>query len=232
MLCGENAPAPLGLQAVPLPNLRDAHTPVRLPTHRDLVQPHSRIQAGAKSVPTPLVRTDARNVEVLTDFQPVNTLGNLGVLARLLNSRTKIGVSERDAVFVSTRGINDLAGRDGTVGVNPVPPSPTVGGGSIGDLFAITVSRCRRELSHREPRAGVTSLAGNCINVGARKADPRTFWLPGVVEVGWGVSEVKHSLCDQPSDSVWESPWSIGQATSLGNRELTTGCICSRHFLS
>jgi hypothetical protein len=38
---------------------------------------------------------------MLTDFQPVNTLGNLGVLAWLLNSRTKIRVSERDAVLVA-----------------------------------------------------------------------------------------------------------------------------------
>jgi hypothetical protein len=33
---------------------------------------HRRIQAGAKSVAAPLVCTNARNIEVLTDFQPVN----------------------------------------------------------------------------------------------------------------------------------------------------------------
>jgi hypothetical protein len=59
---------------------------------------------------------------VLTDFQPVNTLGNLGVLARLFNSRTKIRVSQRDAVSVAAGGIDNLVGRDGTVGVNPVAP--------------------------------------------------------------------------------------------------------------
>jgi len=38
---------------------------------------------------------------VLTYFQPVNTLGNLWVLARLLNSLAEVGVSECDAVFVA-----------------------------------------------------------------------------------------------------------------------------------
>jgi hypothetical protein len=76
---------------------------------------------------------------VLTDSQPVNTVGNLAVRARLLNSWTEIGVSERDAVFIAARGIDNLAGRDGTVGVNPVAPPPTVGGGQVGDLFAIAV---------------------------------------------------------------------------------------------
>jgi hypothetical protein len=38
---------------------------------------------------------------VLTDFHPVNTLGNLWVLAGLLNSLTEIRVSERDAVFIA-----------------------------------------------------------------------------------------------------------------------------------
>jgi hypothetical protein len=76
---------------------------------------------------------------VLTDFQPVNPLGNLGVLARLLNSRTKIGVSQRDAVFVAARGIDNLPDRDGAVGVNPVAPPPTEGGGRVGDLFAVAV---------------------------------------------------------------------------------------------
>src|SRR5882762_2615176 len=88
-------------QARPLPDLRDAHTSIRLPAQRDFVQPYSRIQARAKSVAAPLICADARNIEVLTDFQPVNTLGNLGVLARLLNSRTEIRVSQRDAVFVA-----------------------------------------------------------------------------------------------------------------------------------
>ena len=101
--CSKLRPSPRALRshARPFADFRDAHTPVRLPAHRDLVQPHSRIQAGAKSVAAPLVRTHARNIEVLTDAQPVNTLGNLGVLARLLNSRTEICVSQRDAMFVA-----------------------------------------------------------------------------------------------------------------------------------
>jgi hypothetical protein len=76
---------------------------------------------------------------VLTDFQPANTLGNLGVLARLLNSRTKIGVSQRDAALVAARGIDNLVGRNGTVDVSPVAPPPTEGGGRVGDLLAIAV---------------------------------------------------------------------------------------------
>jgi hypothetical protein len=75
---------------------------------------------------------------VLTDFQIVNTLGNLGVLAWLLNSRTEIGVS-----LIVARGFDNLGRWDGAVGVNPVAPSPTVGGGGIDDLFAIATSRCR-----------------------------------------------------------------------------------------
>jgi hypothetical protein len=98
---GEGSHGLLCSQARPLTNFRDAHTPIRLPMYRDLVQSHSRVQARAKSVAAPLVRTHARNIEVLTDFQPVNTVGNLGVLARLLNSRTETGVLQRDAVFVA-----------------------------------------------------------------------------------------------------------------------------------
>jgi hypothetical protein len=76
---------------------------------------------------------------VLTDFQSANTLGDFWIFARLLNSGTEIGVSQRDAVPVAARGIDNLAGRDGAVGVNPVAPPPTVGSGQIGDLFAIAV---------------------------------------------------------------------------------------------
>jgi hypothetical protein len=82
----------LSRQARPLPHFRHTHTPIRLPLHRDFVQPRSRIQTGAKSVAAPLVCTDAPNIEVLTDFQSPKALGNLGILARLLNSRTEIGV--------------------------------------------------------------------------------------------------------------------------------------------
>ena len=45
-----------GSHARPFPDFRDAHAPVRLPTHRDPVQPRSRVQAGAESVAAPLVR--------------------------------------------------------------------------------------------------------------------------------------------------------------------------------
>ena len=82
---------------------RDAHTPLRLPTYRDLVEPHSRIQAGAKSVAAPLVCSNALNIEMLTEFQPVNTLGNLGVLALLLNSRTESQGQEDRASETSAR---------------------------------------------------------------------------------------------------------------------------------
>ena len=116
-----------------------------------------RVQATAKSAAAPLVCTNAGNIEVLTAFQPVNTVGNLAVLARLLNSWPAKGVLQREAVFVATRGIDNLGGRDGTVGVNPVAPPPTVGGGRVGDLFAIAVSGYWRELSHCE--TGVDSLA-------------------------------------------------------------------------
>jgi hypothetical protein len=91
----------LGSHARPFAYLRDAHTPVRLPAHGDSVQPRSRVQAGAKSVAAFLVGAHAGNLEVLTDPQPVNALRNLAVLARLLNSRTEVGVSQRDAVLIA-----------------------------------------------------------------------------------------------------------------------------------
>ena len=55
--------------ARPVPDLRDAHAPVRQPAHRDPVHPRSSIQAGAESAAAPLVRAYARNIEVLTDSQ-------------------------------------------------------------------------------------------------------------------------------------------------------------------
>ena len=79
---------------------------------------------------------------MLTDSQPVNTVGNLAVRARLLNSWTEIGVSERDAVFIAARGIDNLPSRDSTVRVDPVAPTTTVGGGWVGDLFTFALSRC------------------------------------------------------------------------------------------
>jgi hypothetical protein len=133
---------------------------------------------------------------VLTDFQPANTLGNLGIFARLLNSPTEIRVSQHDAALVAARGIDNLPGRDRTVSLNPVAPPPTVSGGQVSDLLAITVSRCRRELSHCEPRRGVDSLAGlyqeaksPSMEMAGREpqaADSKEIRLPEVVKVGSG----------------------------------------------
>jgi len=91
------------------------------------------------------------------------------------------------------------------VGVNPVPPSPTVGGGSIGDLFAIAVSRCRRELSHCEPRAGVDSLGGDCINIGALESRFGAIRLPRRDSGRLARFRGAGSLCDQPSVPCGES---------------------------
>jgi hypothetical protein len=85
---------------------------------------------------------------MLTDFQSVNAIRDLAVRARLLDACTEVAVFQRDAVLVAARSINHLPGRDGTVGVNPVAPSPTEGGGQVGDLLAIAVYRYWREFSH------------------------------------------------------------------------------------
>ena len=151
----EEADLHLDAHATPLPDFRDAHAPVRLPTDRDLVQPRSRVQAGAKSIAAPLVRANPRNMEVLTDPQPVNAVGNLAVLAWLLNSWTEIGVLERDEVSIAAGGIDNLTVRERAVGVSPVAPTTTIGGGQVGDLLAISVYRCWRKLSYREPRASI-----------------------------------------------------------------------------
>ena len=76
---------------------------------------------------------------MLTDLQPVNAVRDLAVLARLLDAWTEVGVPQRDAVFVAASGIDNLPGRDGTVGVDPVAPPPTVCGGRVGDLLAVAV---------------------------------------------------------------------------------------------
>jgi len=65
------------------------------------------------SMPTP------GTSEVRTNLQPVNSVGNLAILARLLDPWTEIGVSQRDVVFVAARGIGYLPGRDRTVGIDP-----------------------------------------------------------------------------------------------------------------
>jgi hypothetical protein len=41
-------------------------------------------------------------------------------------------------------GISNLPGRDGPVGVDSVAPPPTVGGGRVGDLFAVAVQLASR----------------------------------------------------------------------------------------
>ena len=132
----------LDSHAAPHPDFRDSHASVGQPAYRDLVQPRSGVQTGAKSVSAALVCTHARNIEVLTDLQPMNALGDLAVLARRLDPWTKVGMSQGDAVLVAAQSIDDLLRRDGTVGVDPVAPPPTVGGGQVGDLLA--VASCRR----------------------------------------------------------------------------------------
>ena len=158
ILCIENRERASASHARPHSDFRDAHTPVWEPTHRDLVQPHSRIQATTKSVVAPLVRTDTRHIEVLTDLQPVNTLSNFRVLAQLLDSGAEIRVPQRDAMFVAARGIDHLGGRNGTV------------------RMGLAISRSRRfGLSARilplqsGGKAGFPSV--DCINIGVQKAD-------------------------------------------------------------
>lgn len=86
----------------PLPDLRDAHTPVRQSAHRDPIQPRSSVQAGAESVAASLVRADTLNVKVLADFQLMNAVCNLAVLARLLYTWTEVCVPQSDAVSIPT----------------------------------------------------------------------------------------------------------------------------------
>jgi len=100
---------------------------------------------------------------MLTDFQPVNAVRDLAILAPWLNSWTEIGVPQRDAMRVAARGVDNLPGRDGPVGFDPVAPPPAVGRGRVGDLLAVAVQRGWREPCHREPRTGVGSLDGDCI---------------------------------------------------------------------
>jgi hypothetical protein len=126
-------------QAKPLPNLRHAHAPVRLPAQRDSIQPRSRLQAGAEAVAAPLVSSYATKVEMLTHPKPVNAIRDLSIRARLLDAGTKVSVRQSDAVPVAARGIDNLPGRHGTVRVDPVAPSPTKGGGRVGDLLAFAV---------------------------------------------------------------------------------------------
>ncbi len=49
----------LKAKAAPRPDFRDPHAAIRLPAHRDPIQPRSHVQVGAKSVPALLVLADA-----------------------------------------------------------------------------------------------------------------------------------------------------------------------------
>jgi hypothetical protein len=126
----------------PFPDLGDAHTAVRQPAHRDLVQPRSRVQARTKSVAAPLVCADAPNIKVLTYFEPVNAIRNLAVRTRLLDAWTEVGVSQRDAGSIPARRIDNLPSRDSTVRVDPVAPTTTVCRGRVGDLLTVAVLIC------------------------------------------------------------------------------------------
>jgi hypothetical protein len=85
---------------------------------------------------------------VLTDPQPVNTIRNLAVSARMLDAWSEVGVPQRDAVLVAARGIANLSRRDGTVRVDPVALPPPRSGRGIADLLAVAVLFCWCELSH------------------------------------------------------------------------------------
>jgi hypothetical protein len=100
------------------------------------------MQSETESVATPLVCGDAPNFEVLPNSQPVNTVGDLAVFARLLDSRTEVAVPERDAGLVAARGIDNLPGTDGAVAIDPVATTTTVGGGWGGDLFTFAALLC------------------------------------------------------------------------------------------
>jgi len=65
---------------------------------------------------------------VLSDFQFVNAVRKLAVSPRLLNAETQVRMLQRDALLVAARGIDDLSLGDGTLRVDPVSPTPTVGG--------------------------------------------------------------------------------------------------------
>ena len=75
---------------------RDVHASVRLPAHRHPVQPRSRNGIGCGSARL----SRCRNVEVLTDLQPVNAGCDLAVLARLLDAATEVRVPQCDATRV------------------------------------------------------------------------------------------------------------------------------------
>jgi len=129
-------------EGIPFTCFGDPHTAVGLTAHRDPIQPRSRVQARSESVTAPLVRANAPNIEVLTDFHSVDALGELAIRAGLFDSRTEVCVLKSDAVSIAAGGIDNLTFRNGTVGVNPIAPTPTVCSRKIGDLFAVAMSSC------------------------------------------------------------------------------------------
>jgi hypothetical protein len=133
------------------------------------------------------------NVEVLTDFQPVNAVGDLAVLARLLHSWTEIGVPQRDAVSIPAGGIDNLTAWDGTVGVDPVALPPTVCGGRIGDVFTVAASLCRSESSHSEPMRIGSALVVDS-SKSRSQADYRAIWSLHTDQVGWTFPMFKTAL--------------------------------------
>jgi hypothetical protein len=66
----------LDSHAAPFPDFRDPHAAIRLTAHRHPVLHRSRSQAAAESVAAPLVRADALDIDVLTNSQPVNAVGD------------------------------------------------------------------------------------------------------------------------------------------------------------
>ena len=86
-------------KARPFPDLRDAHAPIRLTANREPVLHRSRSQARSKSVEASLVRADSFDVKMLTDFESMDAVGKLAVLAGLLDPWTKKGVLQRDATL-------------------------------------------------------------------------------------------------------------------------------------
>jgi hypothetical protein len=152
----------------------------------------------------------------------VNTLGNLGILARLLNSRTEIGVSQCDAALVAARGVDDLAGRYRAVRVDPVATTTTKGGG-----------RGRRSPRSRRVPLWVKTfpLRTNCgrgvprrVSYQDRRSEKPVlgrFGCPGRVQVGVERFRGAASLCDHPSDRVREPLRSLKSS----NRSFRRGLI-------
>jgi hypothetical protein len=115
---------------------------------------------------------------VLTYFEPVNAIRNLAVLARRRDSRTEVCVLQGDAALVAARGIDNLSGRNGTVGVDPVAPSPTVGCGRVGDLLAVTRSRAGENFAIPIPLLGTTPISRLAVGALPRQSIPARLSLP------------------------------------------------------